>query len=223
MKKLLFIVFILFSISVSSQEGYWLCKDFRIVERENGWGPNFVGIMIDFSNSKVMALVKDTIIPVSIDKLNKVISYEKDPRVLNYKKVNNTIEIKDGVIINVFYPFKFKKELCFSKNKVLKKLISNKIKNPRDSLTIKFLNKKSDYNPYARVLSTQFLSQKEYKTVYWFLEEINKNLFLSFSSEYNPMLIESYRITGVNKKRIDLETIIEQKTITTFKKIEFVD
>jgi hypothetical protein len=68
MKKILFVFTLFFASSLIAQKGYWLCKSYKVVDSTQGWRPGQVGLIIDFTNSKLTHLLKDTIIDVNINK-----------------------------------------------------------------------------------------------------------------------------------------------------------
>ncbi|MGB0890838.1 MAG: hypothetical protein ACPGUU_00705 [Flavobacteriaceae bacterium] len=220
MKKMLLIIYLLISGVTNAQKGYWLCKSYRVIDSTKLFSHSGIGLIIDFNNSKLMTLKKDTAINVKIDKVRRLITYKNDPLKLNYKKVNNTIEIRDNNTTNIFYPFEFKAKQNLSKKKVIEKLTLNKIKPIRDSLKLKFTNNKNIYYPHLKILITQFINYDKFKSN-WFLEEINKNLFLGISSEFEPYEIHYFRIIKINKKSIDVEPIIEYDFLPNLSKIEF--
>ncbi|MDC1162058.1 hypothetical protein OAT18_01310 [Tenacibaculum sp.] len=225
MKKLLSIL-LFFIVNVCfAQKGYWLCKDYRIIDKSKGWGSGCVGLIIDFDNSKTMILERDTIVNIKVDKFNKVISLENFIRKENYSIVNETIEIKEDNIINVFYPFKFKNEIDFSKEKIFNKLISTEIKRIKNYGKFHFTNgesMKTMCNSDIRVLNTTFLDKEKQKSL-WFIQKINKNVFLGFNTAWEQHNLNIYRVIGINDKSIDLEPIVENALSLNLKKIEFED
>ena len=220
MRKLLFIFILLISTSLFSQKGYWLCKSYKVIDSTKGWTKGDIGLIIDFSNSKLMHLTRDTTIQVNIDKINKKISKKTDSLLLlSYKKVNNTIEMKNDNVINVFSPFKFKKELNFSKEKVFKSLISGKAIPIKDSLKLFFLDSKSPYHPQLKIFKTKF-KNNEAILGNWFINKINNNIFVGFNNNYD-LNLHFYRVSKFKSDLITLEPIITYDFLLELKKIEF--
>ena len=68
MKKILFIFTLFFASSLIAQKGSWLCKNYKVIDSTKGWRTGEVGLIIDFTYSKLRHLLKDTIIDVKINK-----------------------------------------------------------------------------------------------------------------------------------------------------------
>ena len=211
MKKILFVFTLFFASSLIAQKGYWLCKNYKVIDSTKAWTPGSVGLVLDFKNSKVLHIARDTSVNVIIDKKNKNINLKNDTLPpINYKIVKNIIEMKGNNTIDLFYPFEFKKDLNFSEEEVSKLLITKRIKPIEDSIRINFRGNKvkGHRNPKARILQTIY-SDRDLFFNFWFLEKINNNLFLCFYTEFEPHKINYLRVLEINKKHIELEPIIE--------------
>jgi len=206
MKKLLFILILFVSISITAQKGYWLCKEYRVIDSTQGWSSGNVGLIIDFTNSKLRHLLKDTVIDVNINKIKKTISL-KDPRyTIRYSLRKSSVELKDNNTINVFYQFDFKKEFNFSKEKIENVLINNQLILERDSVKFQFKNERNMPSSEFRTLN-YFWRKKQHKGS-WCIEKINKNIFIGMTDDEDlGTKMNIYRVIKFNKDFIELAVI----------------
>jgi hypothetical protein len=181
-----------------------------------------VGLIIDFTNSKLIHLLKDTVVDVNINKSQNKIWFRNDIDTIKYSIKNSVIEFKDDNVINVFHPFEFKKNVNFSEEEVTKLLIRKRIKPIEDSLRISFRGYKikGHSNPKARIFQTIY-SDRDLFFNFWFLEKINNNLFLCFYTEFEPHKINYLRVLEINEKYIKLEPIIEYPRRPKLRFLEF--
>jgi hypothetical protein len=224
MRKIIFIITLFFVTPLIAQKGYWLCKNYKVIDSTQGWRVGQVGLIIDFNNSKLRHLLKDTIIDVNINKSQNKIWFNNDTDTINYSIKNSEIEFKEDNIINVFHPFKFKKDLNFSEEEVSNLLIRKRIKPIQDSLRISFRASKIKGHPNskARIFQTIY-SDRDLFFNFWFLEKINNNLFLCFYTEFEPHEINYHRVLEINKKYIELEPIIEYPRRPKLRRLEFIE
>ena len=197
-------------------------KNYKVIDSTKGWRTGEVGLIIDFTNSKLRHLQKDTLINIKVNKYLKKISFKNDADTIKYTFKDSLLEFKDDNIINIFQPFKFKKELNFSKEKVLKLLTKNRIKPIENSLRINFRNYKikDHINPKAKILQVQKVNGDLFLS-FWFLEKINNNLILGFYTEYEPNEINYYRILKITNKLIQVEPLIEYPLKPKLRFLEF--
>ncbi len=205
MKKLLFILIFFVSTSISSQKGYWLCKEYKVIDSSKGHGSSNIGLIIDFTNSKLRHLLKDTVIDVKINKIKKTISNKNEMDTIKYSFRKSLIEFKDGNTVNVFYPFEFKKEFNFSKEKIENLLTNNQLIMKKDTVNFQFKNKKNVLSSEFRRLN-YFWRGKLYKGL-WCIEKINKNIFIGITDDDLGIKMNIYRVVTLNKDVIELAAV----------------
>jgi len=206
MKKLLFILLIFFSFQLTAQNGYWLCKNYRVIDSTQGWRTGEVGLIIDFTNSKLMHLLNDTVVDVRINRVKKTISIKNEIDTINYSVKKSSIEFKDDNVISVFHQFEFKEVLNFSKEKLILFLTTNHLILERDSVSFRFEKRRKTSSSEFKTLN-YFWKGKQYKGS-WHIEKIKGNIFIGMTDDEDwGKEMNIYRVISSNEESIDLEII----------------
>jgi hypothetical protein len=206
MKKVLLILLIFFSFQLTAQKGYWLCKNYRVIDSTKGWGVGEIGLIIDFTNSKLMHLLKDTIIDININNIKKTISFKNEIDTIRYSVKKSSIELKVNNTKNIFQEFEFNNELNFSKEKIERLLIDNKVILEKDSIIFQFEDKRNISSSKFRTLN-YFWRGKRHKGL-WCVEKIKENVFIGMTDDEDwGSKMNIYRVISMNDKFLYLEII----------------
>ncbi|MCH3883622.1 hypothetical protein [Tenacibaculum aquimarinum] len=220
MKKLLFIIFLFFSITLFSQEGVWILKNNERIDEKKPSQPAIKGLIIDFQKSIVKPVYTDTIIRFKIDRLNNKMKALKTDVWSKYKVFkNDSLIIEDTESNNklFFYPLELNRRINKSKNEIIDLLTKKEFNKIEDSITLNF----------KKEIVFKHIKKRELKTNYnydkssggWFLSEINSNFFLGFSFAPYVQGYDIFQITKIRSDKICLKRIIKTYYISDFKEL----
>ena len=219
MKKLLFLIILLFYNILFSQEikGTWYLKTEKVINSEKGYKPVDKGLLINFNKSELSHIATDTVIKIHIDYKKRIINIIGDQKKENLKFhnfKNDSIHIKfsENNVITTFHQFNLNNKLSKSRSQILNILTQNQFLPVRDSLKLEFSKLRESKAESGLVdkmmLKSKFLNQNE-RIGHWYLTKKKSNYFIGFSLDTYSLKYNIYQIISVEKNGVGLKKLIE--------------
>jgi hypothetical protein len=213
MKKALLIIFVSLGFTSSKSQdvqGIWMSYNNRTIDIDSVSNTNTSGFIIDFNQSKIGHVYSDTLSPFVINYKEKLISIKSDTKKLGILAFyNDSIEMQIFKNrISVFHPLNLNYKIKSDKTQIENFLIKSNLKNPDQSLDIKFTNKIYFKDViYEKTKKRKSLVNKSWDDEgYWYLKKIKGNYFLILTIEQSSSK-NIYQIVSFDECKMELKQL----------------
>ena len=196
-------------------KGVWMSYNNYTIDEGKGTRSRDEGVLIDFDNSTLGMIDRDTLVPIKIDLKKSMLFTLNNEVITEFKRFGkDSLEIDMGRNkMHVFRPLDLRHKLKIDKNILVKILINSRFQEIDEDYRLKFKNEIHHLNRgFARNVDVRYLDCKEGFIGYWYVKELQGNLFLVFTtSEDDEQHI--YQVTKVGECRIELIALQEEGSL----------